>query len=72
MFCAHRLSEGRLPACVEACRMKAIYFGDANEDFLSNGFERIQLSKVLSTQQAFRYKEELGTEPRVYYLPVRR
>ncbi len=72
MFCAHRLAEGRLTACVEGCPMKAIYFGDANEDFVSNGFERLRLSKVLSTEQVFRYKEELGTEPRVYYLPVRR
>lgn len=72
MFCAHRLKEGRLPACVEGCPMLAIYFGDANEDFVSNGYERLRLSTVLSSQQTFRYKEELGTEPRVYYLPVRR
>jgi molybdopterin-containing oxidoreductase family iron-sulfur binding subunit len=72
MFCAHRLKDGRLPACVEGCPMLAIYFGDANEDFVSNGYERLRLSTVLSSQQTFRYKEELGTEPRVYYLPVRR
>ena len=72
MFCAHRIEQGRLPACVEGCPMKAIYFGDANEDFLSNGPEMIRLSQVLSTQDAFRWKEELGTEPRVYYLPARR
>jgi len=72
MFCAHRLKAGRLPACVEGCPMLAIYFGDANEDFVSNGYERLRLSTVLSSQQTFRYKEELGTEPRVYYLPVRR
>ncbi len=71
-FCAHRTDEGRLPACVEGCPMRAIYFGDANEDFLSNGSEVIRLSTVLATQQAFRWKEELGTEPRVYYLPARR
>ena len=71
-FCAHRRDEGRLPACVEGCPMRAIYFGDANEDFLSNGSEVIRLSGVLATQEAFRWKEELGTQPRVYYLPVRR
>jgi len=71
-FCAHRCDEGRLPACVEGCPMKAIYFGDANEDFLSNGTDVIRLSSVLSTQESFRWKEELGTEPRVYYLPARR
>lgn len=72
MFCAHRIEVGRLPACVEGCPMKAIYFGDANEDFLSNGSEIIRLSEVLRTQEAFRWKEDLGTEPRVYYLPSRR
>jgi len=72
MFCAHRIGTEHLPACVEGCPMQAIYFGDANEDFLSNGPEVIRLSRVLSTQQSFRFKEELGTEPRVYYLPVRR
>ncbi|OGS63638.1 MAG: hypothetical protein A3K59_06840 [Euryarchaeota archaeon RBG_19FT_COMBO_69_17] len=71
-FCAHRLDEGRLPACVEGCPMQAIYFGDANEDFLSNGVEVIRLSEALRTQQSFRWKEELGTEPRVFYLPARR
>ncbi len=71
-FCAHRLDNGKLPACVEGCPMKAIYFGDANEDFLSNGVETVRLSKVLATQQTFRYKEELGTSPHVYYLPARR
>ncbi|HEY5605677.1 MAG TPA: 4Fe-4S dicluster domain-containing protein [Thermoplasmata archaeon] len=72
MFCAHRTDEGRLPACVVGCPMGAIYFGDANEDFLSNGPEKIRLSAVLASQEAFRWKEELGTEPRVYYLPARR
>ena len=71
-FCAHRLDNGKLPACAEGCPMKAIYFGDANEDFLSNGVETIRLSKVLATQQTFRYKEELGTGPHVIYLPARR
>ncbi len=71
-FCAHRLDKDELPACVRSCPMRAIYFGDANEDFLSNGPEVVRLSQVLATQHAFRWKEELGTEPHVYYLPARR
>lgn len=74
MFCAHRVKEGRLPACVEACTragMKAIYFGDASEDVVTNGAEIVRLSALLSRSQAYRYKEELGTEPRLYYLPPR-
>ena len=71
-FCAHRVDQGELPACAVGCPMKAIYFGDANEDFVSNGAEVLRLSEVLARQQAYRWKEDLGTEPRVYYLPARR
>ncbi len=72
MFCAHRVEKGRLPACVEACNkagMKAIYFGDAFEDVVTNGSEVVRLSELLSRRGGYRLKEELGTKPRVYYLP---
>lgn len=71
IFCAHRVSRGRLPACVEACTkagMKAIYFGDANEDAVSNGEEVVRLSELLDKRGGFRLKEEFGTDPSVYYL----
>ena len=35
----------------------------------SNGVEIVQLSKFLDENSAYRYKEELGTQPRVWYLP---
>ena len=69
MFCAHMLADGRLPFCVSGCPMKALYMGDLNEDLASNGAEVVQLSKFLAENDAFRYKEELGTQPRVWYLP---
>ena len=69
MFCAHFLREGRLPYCVVGCPMKALYMGDLNEDIASNGVEVVQLSKFLDENDAFRYKEELGTQPRTWYLP---
>jgi len=69
MFCAHRADEGELPACVRACPMKAIFFGDAREDAVSNGAEVWRLSEVLRERGGFRFKEELGTRPRVFYLP---
>jgi molybdopterin-containing oxidoreductase family iron-sulfur binding subunit len=72
VFCAHRADQGQLPACVEKCPMKAIFFGDAREDAVSNGTEVWQLSKVLRESAGFRFKEELGTKPRVFYLPARR
>ena len=49
--------------------MHALYMGDWQEDLASNGAEVVQLSKFMSENDAFRHKEELGTQPRVYYLP---
>ncbi len=69
MFCAHRTRVGKLPACVEACPMNALYFGDLEEDVATNGVEVVQLSRFLAENNAFRYKEELGTSPRVWYIP---
>ena len=69
MFCDHMLMNGRLPFCVSGCPMKALYMGDLNEDVATNGAEVVQLSKFLAENDAFRYKEELGTQPRVWYLP---
>ncbi|MCX6292264.1 MAG: 4Fe-4S dicluster domain-containing protein [Bacteroidetes bacterium] len=69
-FCPHMLREGKLPDCVANCAMNAIYMGDANEDAVtSSSGETVQLSKLLEDNAGFRYMEELGTEPRVYYLP---
>lgn len=71
-WCSHRVRMGRLPACVEACHsegMNAIFFGDANEDAITNGEKVLSLSESLATRGGYRLKEELGTEPRLYYLP---
>ena len=69
MFCAHFLRDGKLPYCVTGCPMKALYMGDLNEDIASNGVEAVELAKFLDENNAFRHKEELGTQPRVWYLP---
>lgn len=68
MFCVHKTDEGQLPACVEACGMKAIYIGDLVEDVATNGDQTVRLSTFLKENDAFRYKEELGTGPRVWYI----
>jgi molybdopterin-containing oxidoreductase family iron-sulfur binding subunit len=68
-FCPDMLREGRLPYCVTACPRKVLYMGDFNADLVSNGVESAGLSRLLGEGDAFRYKEDLGTQPRVWYLP---
>jgi len=60
-FCLHRVQAGLKPACVESCLGHARYFGvlsDPNDP----------LWELISRTGHFRLKEELGTEPSVYYL----
>jgi molybdopterin-containing oxidoreductase family iron-sulfur binding subunit len=75
-FCHHRLQrakeqvkiEGRelreedyIPACVQTCPTKAMYFGDLDDP-------KSTVSHLAESTRAFRLLEELGTEPKVYYL----
>ena len=69
IFCSHLLKEGKLPGCVKGCPNGVIYLGDYNKDLASNSQEIVSLSKFLNDNHAYRYKEELGTQPRVWYLP---
>jgi molybdopterin-containing oxidoreductase family iron-sulfur binding subunit len=60
-FCIHRLEAGMLPACVTTCIGGATYFGDKNDpDSLT--------SELISSPRVTRLKEDLGTDPKVYYL----
>lgn len=59
-FCAKRLFEGLLPACVEACPENAMTFGNLID-------EDSELRKILRTYHILRRFPELGTEPNVYY-----
>lgn len=68
-FCPDRSREGLLPPCVEACPNGVFYFGDENEDTVSNGDETVSFSQLIKDRAAYRFQEELGTKPRVYYLP---
>jgi Fe-S-cluster-containing dehydrogenase component len=60
-FCLHRVKDGILPACTTTCIGRATYFGDANDP-------NSLVSELISGNNVTRLKEELGTEPRVYYL----
>lgn len=60
-FCLHRLEVGQLPACVTSCIGNATFFGDANDP-------HSLVADLIGRPEARRLKEELGTQPRVYYL----
>lgn len=71
-FCFHRIDKGLregkkigvdvVPACVEACPTKARTFGDLDDP-------DSQVSHLLAARGAIRLREEMGTEPKVFYLP---
>jgi molybdopterin-containing oxidoreductase family iron-sulfur binding subunit len=68
-LCTDRLAAGGLPMCAKGCPNGAIYLGDLEEDIGTNGYEVIDMETFMQENNAYRYKEELGTEPRVWYIP---
>jgi molybdopterin-containing oxidoreductase family iron-sulfur binding subunit len=70
-FCFHRIDQGLkdgkkigvdvVPACVEACPTKARAFGDLDDP-------DSRVSRLLSSRDGIRLREEMGTHPKVYYL----
>jgi Fe-S-cluster-containing dehydrogenase component len=62
IFCAERLAEGLMPACVEAVKeTKALVFGDVDDP-------NSEVRKILDSHFTMRRKPELGTGPNVYYI----
>jgi molybdopterin-containing oxidoreductase family iron-sulfur binding subunit len=69
-FCTDMAAQGMLPGCVSGCPMAAIYYGDQNEDAVTNSRgDTVRLSRLVLDNSGYRHLEELGTKPRVYYLP---
>lgn len=68
-FCPDMARAGRLPYCAQGCPNHAIYYGDMEEDVATNGQQVVKFSRLLSEDSAYRQKENLGTQPRVYYIP---
>lgn len=61
-FCADRLGTDKEPACVQSCPAYARYFGDLDDP---DG----ELVFLIKTRGGFPLNPELGTKPKVYYLP---
>jgi molybdopterin-containing oxidoreductase family iron-sulfur binding subunit len=68
-FCPDMIRQEKLPHCITACPNGALFFGDKISDIVTNGFETVRMSVLLRDKAGYRYLEELGTEPNVYYLP---
>ena len=60
-FCDHRVLNGKLPACVEACPAGARVFGDLNQPSSA-------VSQLLEEHDSWRDGEDFGTEPKVHYI----
>ena len=60
-FCAHRVDEGREPACVEACPTNCRIFGDLDDP-------QSVPSKLIRQRNAQKPREEADTNTAVSYL----
>ena len=60
-LCYHRVIKGELPYCVETCPANARIFGDLNDP-------DSEVNQILGKYHSWRLKEDLGTEPKVFYV----
>jgi molybdopterin-containing oxidoreductase family iron-sulfur binding subunit len=64
-FCFQRVDVGNFtPKCIEVCPAGARFFGDLDDP-------NSEVSQLIQTKPVLRLREELGTDPSVYYVPPR-
>ena len=54
--------EAATPACVNICPVTARFFGNLNDP-------NSTVSRIIDENPTLRLREDLGTEPNVYYIP---
>jgi len=68
-LCVSAAEEDRLPACVDGCRADALYLVDLTGDVMTGRLGAThRFSDYARENAAFRFKEELNTGPRVWYV----
>jgi len=60
-FCVHRVEDGKIPRCVQACPSNALIFGDLDNP-------KSEVSKMVKSGLAEQFHPEYNTKPNVYYL----
>lgn len=62
-FCAHRLQEGKIPRCVQACPSECIEFGDLDDP-------ESKVAQLVKSGTAEAFHAEYQTQPNVYYIDL--
>lgn len=62
-FCVHRLDEGKLPRCVQACPSGALLFGDLDNP-------ESNVSQIMKSGSMKPLNPEYNTKPSVYYISL--
>ena len=60
-FCLHRVSQGLVPSCVNTCMAGARIFGDLSDP-------ESEISQMIASNPVTVLRQEMGTEPNVYYI----